>query len=301
MPTFTPWVSTGGKGAPTAVGFTTSSPLPASWAKSKPNTIEFAWPIVIRNWIEPRCTVASILGNNVTLASPCALHLFNRHGGTPPAPGRIEAAPPAATGLSPGEFFHDTTDNTLHYQLAPGQTKAQLNAGAWIATKEAIVEHKGTVGQSWENLQFSYSTWMQPNSADGYVDSQATVYACTASSEGCNLGTTGEPLGAVRVSGGRDLTFSGCEFSHLGSAYALSVVDSSKRVSVTGSTFMDLSVRHFLAALLLRPLSHTSSFPLPVHCLRIHSQNTETKIRCLRCAVNPPCTGWVLEARQRGH
>jgi hypothetical protein len=82
---------------------------------------------------------------------------------------------------------------------------------------------------------------MQPNSADGYVDSQATVYACTAGSEGCNLGSTGEPLGAVRVSGGKDLTFRNCEFSHLGSAYALSVVDSSKGVNITSSTFMDLS------------------------------------------------------------
>lgn len=84
-------------------------------------------------------------------------------------------------------------------------------------------------------VQFSYSTWLQPNSAEGYVDSQATVYACTTGSAGCNLGSSGEPLGAVRVTGGKDLTFSGCEFSHIGSPYALSVLGSSKVVNVTGT------------------------------------------------------------------
>ena len=37
------------------------------------------------------------------------------------------------------------------------------------------------------------------------------------------------------------ISFSGCQFSHIGSAYALSVVDSSKDVTVTGCSFTDLS------------------------------------------------------------
>lgn len=76
---------------------------------------------------------------------------------------------------------------------------------------------QATNKHTWENVQFSYSTWMQPNSNDGYVDNQATVFLCTAGSEGCNLGTSGEPLGAVRVTGSKDVAFTGCEFSHLGS------------------------------------------------------------------------------------
>ena len=152
LPIFTPWVvNETDKPAPAAIGFTTSVPLPASWAEAPPSTTEFVWPIVIRNWIEPRCTVASIVGNNVTLASPCALHLFARHGGAPPAPGRIEAAPPAVA-LAPGEFYHDAAKGMLYYQLAEGQTEAQLKADAWIASKEALVEYTGTSGQSWEKV-----------------------------------------------------------------------------------------------------------------------------------------------------
>lgn len=79
LPIFTPWVvKAGGPGAaPTEVGFITSEPLPDSWTANGRNTkaIEFTWPIIIDNWIEPRCTVAYIKGNNVTLSSPCGLHL----------------------------------------------------------------------------------------------------------------------------------------------------------------------------------------------------------------------------------
>jgi hypothetical protein len=245
LPVFRPWaMKPGGPGtAVTAVGFTTSTPLPESWAANGKNTkaIEFTWPIVIDNWIEPRCTIASIEGNNVTLSSPCGPHLYSRHAdGVPPSPVRIEAAPPA-TALAPGEFWHDADKGLLYYQLAEGQTAEQLNSGAWIASEEVLLNYSGTSSHSWEGVHFQYSTWMQPNSGDGYVDNQATVFACTAGSDVCNLGTWGEPLGAVRVSGGKDLSFSGCEFSHIGSAYALSVLGSSKGVSVTGCTFSDLS------------------------------------------------------------
>ena len=177
----------------------------------------------------------------MTLTSPCALHLFARHAGAPPAPGRIEAAPPTAP-LGAGDFYHDAASGTLYYQLAAGQSLAQLNSDAWIATKETLVEYNGTARQSWENVQFQHSTWMQVNSPDGFVDTQATVFACTHGiTELCNLGNEGEPLGAVRVSGGKDLAWNGCEFAHIGSAWALSVQGSSKGVSVNGSTFRDLS------------------------------------------------------------
>ena len=130
----------------------------------------------------------------------------------------------------------------MFYQLAAGQTLAQLNSGdAWIASKEVLVSHAGTAGMRWENVQFAHSTWLQPNSLDGFVDTQATVYACTPGTLGCNLGSTGEPMGAVRVSGSTDLSFDRCIFSHIGSPYALSVQGGSKRVLVASSTFEDLS------------------------------------------------------------
>ena len=79
----------------------------------------------------------------------------------------------------------------------------------------AIAASQATAKHTWSGVVFSYSTWMQPNSNEGYVDNQATVFLCTEGSEGCNLGTSGEPLGAVRVTGAKELTFDDCEFSHI--------------------------------------------------------------------------------------
>jgi hypothetical protein len=230
LPVFTGWVQRTGRQV--AVGYTASKPVPAAWIKAfKPRTIEFVWPLVIANWIEPRCTIESIQGNNLTLASSCA-------GGLMPQPVRIEAAPPTAA-LQPGEFFHDASSGTLYYRMAEGQSQADLESQAWIAREEAVVTFNGTAQHSWHNVQFSYSTWMQPNTPDGFVDMQAGVYHCTPGLAGCNMGSLGEPLASVQVIGGSDLIFSACKFTHIGSAYALSILG--KNVTVTGSSFHDLS------------------------------------------------------------
>ena len=51
----------------------------------------------------------------------------------------------------------------------------------------------------------------------------------------------GEPPGAVRFSSVQNLTIEACDFEHIGKAYALSIGDASKDVTVTRSNFNDLS------------------------------------------------------------
>jgi hypothetical protein len=103
----------------------------------------------------------------------------------------------------------------------------------------------GTSRHRWESVQFQYSTWTQPNSQDGYVDNQATTFFCTPGTKSCNMGypvgAFGEALGAVQLAGARDVSFESCGFSHVGSAYALSILGSSKDVTVSGCSFSDLS------------------------------------------------------------
>jgi hypothetical protein len=135
--------------------------------------------MVIHNWVEPRCTVASVVGRNVTLASPCGLLLYAQSSdGVIPAPVRIEASPPVAA-LKKGNFFHDA-DNNMLYISGDGLTEAELNTDSWIASEEVLIQYKeGTTGHSWENVHFQYSTWLQANTPDGYVDNQATTFHCT--------------------------------------------------------------------------------------------------------------------------
>ena len=68
----------------------------------------------------------------------------------------------------------------LYYQLAEGQTETELS-DAWIGTEEAIVTYDGNLSghHTWEDVSFQYSTWQQPNSADGLVDNQALTYHCS--------------------------------------------------------------------------------------------------------------------------
>ena len=249
----TPWIA-GNKTHPTAVGFLAGEPLPESWAGAGPNTraIELAWPVIVHDWIEPRCTVTSVVGSNITLSTLCALHLLATNPGPAlPAPVRIEASPPDKTPLAPGEFWHDVEKGMLYYQLADGQTETQLNADAWVATEEAILTYTGASGHRWENVHFKHSTWLQVNSADGYVDNQATTYHCSGVPCGncsgapggatCPMTNFGSAPGAVSITDGTDVTFHGCTFANIGSGYALSVMGQSKAVTVTSCSFTDLS------------------------------------------------------------
>jgi hypothetical protein len=85
------WTSSG------AIGFTTGKAVPSSWLNNT-HAIEFTWPIVIANWISPRCTIASIdvATNNITLTNPCGALLFDRANaktGTLPPPVTAEVRP----------------------------------------------------------------------------------------------------------------------------------------------------------------------------------------------------------------
>ena len=78
-----------------------------------------------------------------------------------------EGAAPPEKDLAPGEFWHDPDAGLLYCVPAEGQTAAQLEDGAWIATEEALLTYNKTSSHSWVNVVFSHSTWMQPNSDDG--------------------------------------------------------------------------------------------------------------------------------------
>ena len=139
--------------------------------------------------------------------------------------------------------------------------------------------YANVTGHTWEGVSFSMGawfrrrgggrcveptgtpsfigTWNQPNSLDGFVDSQSAVYDCTPGQPNCNLdagvsampllghgrnGTAhatprspgappigaGEPRGNVRVSGGGSLAFVGCNFSAIGAPYALSIMEAAQ-------------------------------------------------------------------------
>ena len=149
-------------------------------------------------------------------------------------------------------YFLSIFFQVLYYQLAEGQTEAELS-DAWIGTEEAIVTYDGNLSghHTWEDVSFRYSTWQQPNSADGLVDNQALTYHCSGTPCGnctgspgsatCRDNIGGSAPGAVRIISGAQVTFNACNFSHMGSGYALAVSGSSQGVTIAGCFFSDLS------------------------------------------------------------
>ena len=231
----TPWAAGGGG----AVGFVAGADIPAAWADNSTQAIEFVWPIVIANWIAPRCTVAAIAGRNITLAAPCGAHLLKRnvYDKTLPAPVVAEAVP--AFPLPANTFYHDVARGLIYF--AP--TSPAALADVWVSASEALVTHANVSGVVWQGITFQYSTWWQANSGEGFVDEQSAVFACTVGTAGCAPASSGnaEPPAAVRVAGSTDCAFVGCNFTNMGSPYALSVAGSSQRVNVTACQFTELS------------------------------------------------------------
>ena len=254
----TPWHSADGM----VTGFITQHAPPAIWTENATSSIEFTWPLVVKNWISPRCTIATISGTNITLAKPCGGFLLTRcEGAALPPPVNAEAVPAGAFPLTPGTFYHDVVGESIFYALAHGQTAADLENDAWITSSEVLISYTNVSGHEWNGVTFSYGTWLQPNTGDGFVDDQSAVYDCTPGAPNCNINAvnrrrsasalsgslrgppqgTGEPRGNIRVSRGRFISFVNCTFEHLGAPYALSVMEASQNVSVSGCRFRDLS------------------------------------------------------------
>lgn len=225
--TFTRWASADNS----TVGFTTSMPIPAAWANST-TSIEFSWAVVIANWIQPRCTLASVdfATRNITLAKPCGALADAREAHRKihvPAPVAIEAA---LAPLAPGTFWHDVDGARIFYALADGQTAADLENSAWVPVADVLLQLTNTSGHTFSGLTFNYGGWWQANTPSGFVDAQTAVY---------NGGH--EPPGAVRASGVTNVVFDSCTFSHIASPYAIEIANSSSASGVSYSSFGDLS------------------------------------------------------------
>jgi len=176
---------------------------------------------------------------NITLASPCSSLLLSRNGGVNiPSPGAVEAVP--GLPLEPGTFFHDVTGGVLYYALAPGQSPAVLNASAFVPTTDTLMSATNTSGHEWQGITFEMASWWQPNTPNGYVESQSSVFMCTSATPGCDGGSM-EPRGSVKIAGSSNMAFVNCTFQHMGGAYALSIDQGSQACSVSGCTFSDLS------------------------------------------------------------
>ena len=253
----------------TSTGFISSKPVLAGWRDV--TNISAVFNGGDGAWTTTSCPLASVNGDVITMAQPCwgNLHLpgdgsqevswvYGPQGGFG---GLSGAAQPswfenAYELLSPGHWSIDTTAHQLYYVPLPGQSMSTATVIAPVLGSLLTVE--GTLDApvhnlSFTGLQFSYDTWNQPDTVQGFAEMQADWTLTgpnAANSEGtcafttphgtCPYASWTRTPGAVILSATHDVTIAFDTFSHLGSA-GLDLEYGSQDDLVQGNEFTDIA------------------------------------------------------------
>lgn len=175
----------------------------------------------------------------------------------------------------PGEWYHDLVARKLYYYPRTGE---QLTADATeivVSAVETLVHVAGTLERPvshirFENLSFSYTTWMRP-SEKGHVPLQAGMFL----TEGYriepkmqrdyqnhpldNQAWLGRPPAAVSINAAQDIDFVRCRFEHLGST-GLDYEEAVHKGKVSGCTFRDIAGNALLVGS-FSPEAHETHLP----------------------------------------
>jgi hypothetical protein len=208
---------------------------------SHPELVE---AVTATQWKMMRCPVASIAdGLTLVMAQPCW-----DNANTYPEPWNfqllswLENAPEFVT--EPGMWYLDPNSQQITYL----NDSADLPQHAVLPVLERLVELVGTPAAPvtdirFAGLQFSHATWLEPNSANGYVADQSGQYpqrrrlrSQRDRAPAGDLQDAGQYHAALR----RRITFDGNTFIHLG-ATALDLDTGSQHNRVENNTFTDIS------------------------------------------------------------
>jgi Right handed beta helix region len=236
--------------------------------------LEFVYRGGLGAWTEPRCPVASISSAGaVTMAQPCwnnstnraccfadgrAYNLVGRKGITE-QPTDVENAYQFLSASTPGQWFLDQGDSKLYYVPRSGENMASADVEAPVLEK--LVDGTGSASAPMHNIvfngiQFSYATWLGPNTGDGFAEIQAN-YQVTgsdgAASQGlchvppptytlgkCPFGAWTQIPGNVSFTYDQNIQFTNDAFVHLGAA-GLALGDGTQHALVKGNVVTDIS------------------------------------------------------------
>lgn len=146
---------------------------------------------------------------------------------------------------SPGEWYLDETNGWLYYMPQPWQNLRR--ADVELPLTESLIEGNGSAAKpihdvEFRGLTFSYATWLQPDSDNGYVSDQGGFHLV---GEGHEPNLTGHDPNDVATPGSvsfrydRHISFVGDRFAHLGPV-GLALGTGSQHGLVKGSTFTDV-------------------------------------------------------------
>ena len=224
-----------------------------------PKEIDFGYLANMGLWTDALCPVSSIKGDTIKMAEPCWNNSTRRQGdnfvgwGNIDKPSYIENAYELIG--QPGEFYLDTKNHRLYY--VPRHGEDMKTADVEAPRLQTLFGGEGTVAApihniEFSNLQFSYATWLQPNTSQGFSEVQsnytltgkgayATQGLCHYRHNGtCPYGAWTKEPGNVNFSYDQNLSFINDRFVHLGAA-GLNLDNGSQNDTVAQSVFTDIS------------------------------------------------------------
>jgi hypothetical protein len=259
----------------TPTGYTAASDAMASW--KHPADIEFVYTggnslwtersEGLGSWTEPRCPLASIAGNVVTMAQPCWDN-STRRVMLPSGERTANLVGPMSVGKqseyvenafellgTPGQFYFDRAAHVVYY--VPREGEDMRTADVEMPVLERLIEADGSAAAPvdhvvFSGLQFSFATWLGPSSNEGFSEIQANYQVTGPDGYSrqalCKLVPNGAcPYGAwTPAPGNLDLRFAhhiqfvNDAFVHLGAA-GLSLGDGAQNDVVEGCIFSDIS------------------------------------------------------------
>ena len=240
----------------TRTGYTASSAAMSHWRD--PSAIEFVYTAQLGLMVEPICPVATIIGRTITMAQPCWNNSTKRPAnhvgfGTLTTPSYIQNAYELLD--EPGQFYLDHTAHMLYY--IPRQGESMRTADVEVPAVQTLLTGAGSPGTpihnvTFANLQFSYATWLQPGTVQGFSEIQSnftltgnraynTQGLCHLAPHGtCPFGAWTKEPGNVQFSYDDHLSFANDRFVHLGAA-GLNLDNGSQNATIAGSVFTDIS------------------------------------------------------------
>lgn len=278
----------------TATGYQASSDLLSHWRN--PADIEMVytggnsvWNVRsegLGSWTQPRCPIASISGNAITMAEPCWTNSTERVM-LPSGARTANLVGPKSVGKrpsyienafellgTPGEFYLDRSARTLYYTPRRGENMNTADVEAPVLEK--LIDVQSTASQpasnlKFEGLTFAYATWLFPSTSEGFSEIQANYMVtgpngydrqglCQLVSNGaCPYADWTQEPGNVSVTSGENITFLHDIFTHLGAA-GLAMGDGTKNALVEGCIFTDISGNGLELGNVDQPLAPVSAF-----------------------------------------
>jgi hypothetical protein len=219
------------------------------------------------SWTEPRCPIASIKDNVITMAEPCWDNSTKRVM-LPSGERTANLVGPMSVGKrpeyvenafellgTPGQFYFDRPAHMLYYVPRPGEDLR--TADVEMPVLERLVEADGSASAPvqhivFSGLQFSYATWLGPSSNEGFSEIQANYQVtgpegysrqalCSLVPEGtCPYGAWTPEPGNLDLRFAHNVQFVNDDFIHLGAA-GLSLGDGAQDDVVEDCIFADIS------------------------------------------------------------